>query len=81
MNIYAGSLSGCDCSDDKCKCFEPKEQLAKNMLLNNPSSVTVSPDGVVHIADMGNLRVHSVVSTLPGIWRFSDLLVCFGIEI
>jgi len=34
-------------------------------LLNNPSSVTVTPDGVLFIADMGNLRVHSVLSTLP----------------
>lgn len=34
-------------------------------LLNNPTSLTVTPDGVLYIADMGNLRVHSVVTMLP----------------
>lgn len=34
-------------------------------LLNNPTSLTVTPDGVLYIADMGNLRVHSVVTQLP----------------
>ena len=35
------------------------------MVLSNPTAVTITPDGSVHIADMGNLRVHSVVASTP----------------
>ena len=35
------------------------------MLLNNPTAVTITPDNILHIADMGNLRIHSVFPPLP----------------
>ena len=39
--------------------------MATRMLLDTPTSVTVTPDGVVHVADMGNLRVHSILAPTP----------------
>lgn len=50
---------------EKCACFNPQETLAAQALFSDPTSVTVTPDGVLHLADMGNLRVFSVVSELP----------------
>lgn len=65
IHHYAGAKSRCDCQKPRCKCYDPKETLAAQALFSNPTSVTVTPDGVLHIADSGNLRVHSVVSELP----------------
>jgi YD repeat-containing protein len=39
--------------------------LAAQALFSDPTSITVTPDGVLHLADMGNLRVFSIVSQLP----------------
>ncbi|RUS82250.1 hypothetical protein EGW08_009988 [Elysia chlorotica] len=52
---------------DKCSCYNPDEALAAQALFSDPTSVTVTPDGVVHLSDMGNLRVFSVVSELPSL--------------
>jgi len=50
---------------EECKCFNAREELATKILLNNPTAVTVTADSTLHIADMGNLRIHSVLSSLP----------------
>ncbi|ELU08904.1 hypothetical protein CAPTEDRAFT_159800 [Capitella teleta] len=63
--FYAGAKSKCNCQEEGCKCFNSKEELATKMLLNNPTAITVTPDNVLHVADMGNLRIHSIVATLP----------------
>ena len=65
ISHYAGAQSKCDCQDPKCKCFVTKEVLASEILLNSPTAITVTPDNVLHIADMGNFRIHSVIWTLP----------------
>ncbi|XP_064637221.1 teneurin-m-like isoform X2 [Lineus longissimus] len=62
---HVGAKSKCDCKKASCRCFDAKEILASQALLSNPTSITVTPDGVLHISDMGNLRVHSVMSILP----------------
>ena len=67
ISHYAGAQSKCDCQDPKCKCYAPKEVLATEILLNSPTAITVTPDNVLHVADMGNLRIHSIVWTLPEI--------------
>ena len=41
------------------------EQLATHMQLGTPTAVTVTPDDVLHVADMGNLQVYSVVPPVP----------------
>ena len=45
--------------------FDPSEELSTAMTLADPTAVTVTPDTVLHIADMGNLRIHSVFPPLP----------------
>ena len=62
---HVGAKSKCDCKVATCKCFDPREMLASQALLKSPTSITVTPDGVLHISDMGNLRVHSVMAILP----------------
>jgi hypothetical protein len=39
--------------------------------LGAPTAVTVTPDGILHVADMGNLRVRSIVVALPTADRLS----------
>lgn len=72
ISFYAGAASKCNCQDEGCRCFDPKEELATKMLLNNPTAITITPDNVLHVADMGNLRVHSIVATLPSPDRYGQ---------
>ena len=66
IHHFAGAKSKCDCRQtDRCKCYDRKESLAARALFSNPTSITVTPDGVLHLADMGNLRVFSIFSHLP----------------
>jgi YD repeat-containing protein len=66
IHHFAGAKSKCDCRQtDRCKCYDPRELLAAQALFSDPTSITVTPDGVLHLADMGNLRVFSIVSQLP----------------
>lgn len=62
---YAGAKSNCDCRHEDCDCFQPNEELSTKMFLNNPTAITITPDYVVHVADMGNLRIHSIFPPLP----------------
>ena len=62
---HVGARSKCSCQKEDCKCHDPKEILATKALLHSPTSVTITPDNILHIADMGNLRIHSVMWTLP----------------
>jgi YD repeat-containing protein len=57
--------SKCDCQQIRCKCYKPEETLAAQALFNELASTTVTPDGIVHIGDAGNLRVFSIMSKLP----------------
>ena len=70
IHHYAGARSRCDCRLATCTCFDPKEVLATKVLLNSPTSVTVTPDQVVHFSDMGNYRIMSIIATLPTPNRF-----------
>jgi len=63
---YAGrAKTDCNCQSAECQCFDASEELSTAMLLDNPTAITVTPDNVLHIADMGNLRVHSIFPPLP----------------
>ena len=77
ITFYAGAKSKCNCQQEECKCFSPKEELATKMFLNSPTAITVTPDNVLHIADMGNLRIHSIVATLPSPDRFGQYEVLY----
>lgn len=65
ISRFTGADSKCSCLVDTCKCFDNQSFLASTAKFNTISSITVTPDGVVHISDQGNLRIRSVVSSLP----------------
>lgn len=53
---YAGAESRCNCLDRGCDCFEQDHFLASTSKFNTISSVVVTPDGILHIADQANYR-------------------------
>ncbi|XP_075677439.1 teneurin transmembrane protein Ten-m isoform X1 [Dermatophagoides pteronyssinus] len=65
ISRFAGADINCSCMDISCKCFSPDDLLAVNVHLSTISSITVTPDGKVHISDQENLRVRTVYSPLP----------------
>jgi len=63
-----GGGGDCECEQASCVCHHDEhvdERLATRMTLASPTAVTVTPDDVVHVADMASLRVYSVVPPLP----------------
>lgn len=63
---FAGKEDGCLCEWQNCTCaVEDEGFLAMDTKLFSVSSLTVTSDGVVHIADQGSLRILSAVPYLP----------------
>ncbi|XP_067122609.1 teneurin-m-like isoform X2 [Centruroides vittatus] len=64
---FAGREDSCDCQWQNCTCVTGKEEgmLAVDTRLISVTSVTVTFDNVVHIADQGSLRILSAVPYLP----------------
>ncbi|XP_056114737.1 teneurin-4 isoform X1 [Rhinichthys klamathensis goyatoka] len=61
ISLVAGAPSGCDCKNDaNCDCYSGDDGYAKDAKLNGPSSLAVSPDGELFIADLGNIRIRYV---------------------
>uniref|UniRef100_G3PVL0 Teneurin transmembrane protein 3 n=1 Tax=Gasterosteus aculeatus aculeatus TaxID=481459 RepID=G3PVL0_GASAC len=57
----AGELSDCDCKNDaNCDCYQTGDGYAKDARLNCPSSLVVSPDGTLYMADLGNIRIRAI---------------------
>ncbi|XP_036379401.1 teneurin-4-like isoform X5 [Megalops cyprinoides] len=66
ISLVAGASSGCDCKNDaNCDCYSGDEGYAKDAKLNAPSSLAVSPDGELFIADLGNIRIRYVRRNKP----------------
>uniref|UniRef100_A0A671XBZ9 Teneurin transmembrane protein 3 n=1 Tax=Sparus aurata TaxID=8175 RepID=A0A671XBZ9_SPAAU len=63
-----GALSECDCKNDaNCDCYQTGDGYAKDARLNCPSSLVVSPDGTLYVADLGNIRIRAIRLPLPGL--------------
>ena len=62
ISIVAGRDSPCNCLDAACSCFEIDQYLATNAQFNSISSIAVTPDSVLYIADQGNVRIRAVSS-------------------
>uniref|UniRef100_A0A803T1R3 Teneurin transmembrane protein 1 n=1 Tax=Anolis carolinensis TaxID=28377 RepID=A0A803T1R3_ANOCA len=61
ISIIAGAPTDCDCKiDPNCDCFSGDGGYAKDAKLKAPSSLAVSPDGTLYIADLGNIRIRAV---------------------
>ncbi|XP_030066133.1 teneurin-1 [Microcaecilia unicolor] len=66
ISIIAGSATDCDCKiDPNCDCFSGDGGFAKDAKLKAPSSLAVSPDGTLYIADLGNIRIRAVSRNKP----------------
>lgn len=62
----AGAPSDCDCkSDANCDCYQTGDGYAKDAKLNCPSSLVVSPDGTLYVADLGNIRIRAIRRSQP----------------
>ncbi|CAL1263020.1 unnamed protein product [Larinioides sclopetarius] len=63
---FAGREGLCDCEWQNCTCSSKDEgQLAVDTRLLSVTSLTVTGDGVVHIADQGNLKILSAIPYIP----------------
>uniref|UniRef100_A0A8D0C2V1 Teneurin-1 n=1 Tax=Salvator merianae TaxID=96440 RepID=A0A8D0C2V1_SALMN len=61
ISIIAGAPSDCDCKiDPNCDCFSGDGGYAKDAKLKAPSSLAVSPDGTLYVADLGNIRIRAI---------------------
>nr|XP_020464659.1 teneurin-3 isoform X6 [Monopterus albus] len=62
----AGAPSDCDCKNDaNCDCYQTGDGYAKDARLNCPSSLVVSPDGTLYVADLGNIRIRAIQRNQP----------------
>ena len=67
IRVYAGKDSKCNCQDTDCVCYDKDVLLATETVFGSISSVTVSPDGRVYIADLAGRRVRVVESNIPAL--------------
>ena len=65
IETIAGKNSNCNCLDISCKCFDPDTHLAATTRFSAISSIAISPDGKLYVADQGNYRIRSVASLMP----------------
>lgn len=66
ISPLAGAPSDCDCKNDaNCDCYQTGEGYAKDARLNSPSSLVVSPDGTLYVADLGNIRIRAIRRNRP----------------
>ncbi|MEQ2218478.1 Teneurin-2, partial [Xenoophorus captivus] len=67
ISLLAGAASDCDCKNDvNCNCFYGDDGYAPDAGLNSPTSLAVSPDGTLFIADLNNIRIRAVRANRPG---------------
>ena len=65
IETIAGKNSNCNCLDISCKCFDSDTHLAATTRFSAISSIAVSPDGKLYVADQGNYRIRAVASLMP----------------
>ncbi|XP_053555097.1 teneurin-1 isoform X2 [Bombina bombina] len=66
ISVLVGAPTDCDCKiDPNCDCYSGDGGFAKDARLKAPSSLAVSPDGTLYIADLGNIRIRAVSRNKP----------------
>ncbi|KAM5146383.1 teneurin-1 isoform 2-T2 [Mantella aurantiaca] len=66
ISTLVGTPTDCDCKiDPNCDCFSGDDGFAKDARLKAPSSLAVSPDDTLYIADLGNIRIRAVTRNKP----------------
>ena len=58
-------------NDANCDCYQTGDGYAKDARFNSPSSLVVSPDGTLYVADLGNIRIRAIRRNQPptGMYR------------
>ena len=64
ISRFAGADLKCSCMDIACECYS-NDLLATDAKMSTVSSITVTPDGRLHVCDQENLRIRTVISPLP----------------
>lgn len=64
---YAGTPVVCNCNLPPCHCTS--QDFEQRALISNPTAITVTPDGLLYIADMGSRKIYSVSPMLPPVNR------------
>lgn len=67
LTRYAGAHSKCSCMESNCDCFNSDVNLAINSKMSSIASITITPDGNLHLCDQGNVRIRSVIPSLPSL--------------
>lgn len=52
-------------NDANCDCYQTGDGYAKDARFNCPSSLVVSPDGTLYVADLGNIRIRAIRRNQP----------------
>ncbi|GAB6032657.1 hypothetical protein CHUAL_011535 [Chamberlinius hualienensis] len=74
---FAGNAPKCDCVETNCSCAPTKRTLAINTQLFAVSALTVTPDGIVYVADHGSLRILAMSPFLPKPNQLGDYDIAF----
>ncbi|XP_071524010.1 teneurin-a-like isoform X5 [Panulirus ornatus] len=93
LKHFAGAKPDCDCVDDDCTCPTEDKDLSLTLVPRPPplrqiplstttvlgavSAITVSPDGVIHVADQKALKILSFVHYLPPDDQNGDFQVAY----
>lgn len=65
ISLFAGSDLDCSCMEITCKCYSPDDILSTKSKFSTISSISVSPNGQIYVADLENVRIRSVMPSLP----------------
>lgn len=67
IKTFAGAtLNDCGCTTiTNCNCGREKVPISTRLLLRGASDITVTPDGIIHLADQKALQVFSLSHYLP----------------
>ncbi|KAK7023664.1 Teneurin-2 [Halocaridina rubra] len=77
LKHFAGAVPDCGCSEDDCTCPADKIPLSTTTVFGSISAITVSPDGVVHVADQNALKILSLMHYLPPDDQNGDFQVAY----
>ncbi|MEQ2203555.1 Teneurin-3 [Xenoophorus captivus] len=64
-------------NDANCDCYQTGDGYAKDARLSCPSSLVVSPDGTLYVADLGNIRIRAIRRNQPRTGINTYRISCF----
>ncbi|CAL4070306.1 unnamed protein product [Meganyctiphanes norvegica] len=77
LRHFAGAKPDCGCTGDDCSCPAEKIPLSTSVVLGSVSAITVTPSGVIHVADQTALKILSFTHYLPPDDQNGDFQVAY----